>query len=325
MTLENLIEEVRTVFPNVGVMRIIKTADRAQKILCEDTHCLMGIAELTDPTSYVAWGIPDDFVALDRIRVYDSSNDPVYLGEDNLKYKVEDGYIIFYATTSTTISTLPSNYTTVNAHYFKRPATLDDIDDTFDIDEAFHEALLAKVFERMHAMNLTPISAEGEVVRMGINTPILRYWASQYNDRKIAAMRKANMRGRKGKFRIQPYYHGGNMQVVEYTQSGASGSTLLNPSIQLLSVSADTSTVIQAGRQIDSFTYVPVSGTATTIKVGTSDGGEEVQIGLSISAGEPTVVSIDTLLSEDNNTTIYFTSSAWNATYNIYINTRQIT
>ena len=145
MTVQSAMEEIHELFPNQTDTAIYRDLDSAQKEFADNTKILHGRGQLTSITSNFGWALPADCIEVYDLRAYDSSNEPVYLGDELLGWEIEFGRIYIYSLTSTVITSVPTTISTVYIHYRKSPSTISSISSSFDINEKYHKGIVAKV------------------------------------------------------------------------------------------------------------------------------------------------------------------------------------
>lgn len=150
MTLQNLVELVKDLFPNMGEPRILKEIDIAQKEFCNETKILLNRGELTDLTN-TAWLLPDDFLRLKEVQAYDSNGNWVDLFNEGIAYELDLIGIYFYSTTGTALDSMPSTISSMYITYYAKSADVTLVTDTLSISDEYYLALEAFVLSRMYS------------------------------------------------------------------------------------------------------------------------------------------------------------------------------
>lgn len=267
MTLQHIYETAKQIFPQIGETQIVQEADRAQKELARDTEILETTVSLSSPSTNVVWSLPSDFLKVERIDYYDSSDNPLYVGNDiYIDYEVEQDKIFFRGTNSTNITGLPSDVSTVYLRYSKLPLSLSNISSSLSIDEQYHEGVLAKVMERLYARFPT-VSIEGGRI---IDWRAVDYWKGEYNDVRLQAKRDKNNKTNDD-INVVSYPHGGDFYLQKRVKDSSGGSvagTLVGFS-KYVKITATSPSTVSVGTPIG-FSSVSASESGGTISVTTS-------------------------------------------------------
>lgn len=150
MTVQNAIERIRRIFPKAGIQEIVKELDIAQEEFVDETQTLFETVTLSSPSSNVVWSLPSDFNEVDRLDFYNSSDNPLYVGDDiYIDWDVEDDKIFFRGSDSTNITGLPSSVSTAYLRYFKKPDSIGGESGTFTVNSRYHEGIVARVISKL--------------------------------------------------------------------------------------------------------------------------------------------------------------------------------
>ncbi len=149
MTVNNIIEEVKQIFPEISESQIIKTIDYAQKKYAGEVGILRKSGELTDISSNITWVLPSDCKQVIDITFYDSNDMPLYMDDLGLLYQIVFSKITFLKSDGTKLSNIPDSVSSVYIDYEYYPETISGVDDTLEIDEELHGAILSEVLRSL--------------------------------------------------------------------------------------------------------------------------------------------------------------------------------
>ena len=184
MTVLNIIEIIRQVFPQIGETQLIKEIDNSQKQFVEETGIYTAQSSLTGLTTAKVFTLPTGFIRLNRVNFLNSSGEVIH---NPLMYNVGYGKIAFDDRRST-ITAIPDSISKIVLDYVKTPTTLTSIDSTLDIAEQFHGAIISKTMERLYARIPTRI-IEGNSM---VDWNAVSYWKGEYKDYIIKAKKYIN-------------------------------------------------------------------------------------------------------------------------------------
>ena len=211
MTVQEITENVQEVFPDVGSAQVVKEIDRAQKYFVELTNILEKSVDLSDivaiASNYI-FTLPADFIAVKEILLYDSVGDPVFPSDLELEWYVDkaNSKLVFYSTSSTTISGIDASVATAYMVYYYVPTTITiALDVELLIPEEFHEGIYAKVMEKAFAKYRTTVIARNGMPAQIIDHKSIQYWRGEFQVHTIRA--RQQMRDRKDKTRRDVILH----------------------------------------------------------------------------------------------------------------------
>lgn len=179
MTVYNLTEEIKQVFPQLSETQIVKLINNAHKELAGETKQLKARAQLSDISTNFAWDLPSDFVEFTAIRAYDSSDKPYYISDKGLEFEIEFDILYAKSLTSTPITAIPSEISKLYLHYVKSASAITLISDFFEIDERLHGGIKARVLQNLFATIPTDVNIGGQAGKL-INLQAASYWEKQY-------------------------------------------------------------------------------------------------------------------------------------------------
>jgi len=194
MTLANMFETVREAFPSLKEMQFVKEADLAQKEFCAETNILTTSGLLSDPTTNITWTLPTDCKQVRAVDFYDTNGMALDIEDLEIAYQIIFGKITFVHTDGQTILTgLPSSVAYAYVDYVKRPDDLSAITNTLSIPEDLHEAIQAKIFEKLYSLyNVDIVTPQGSVIKAK-DWGAVRYWNGKYEKLKREAKRHASV------------------------------------------------------------------------------------------------------------------------------------
>lgn len=284
MTTQNIVENIKTVFPELEEARIIKDLSNLQKAFATETKLLMGRASLSSPTTNVAWALPTNFVELygeDPIRFYNSDGEPIYFSSDsfNYAYEIQFGKLYIYSLSSTLLTGLSADIASAYIHYHKKATTITartsllEIEDTFT--KALEHGLLSDYFSKFPTDMLT---RDGRVARVR-DIQSADWHLKRYQDYKIKAKIYAKTREYDKQSNVQYYGDAGEYQLPRRADDSALGSTILPIATSLSNIYAKYVlyyfTPAEAGEitaQIPAIGFTPVATKTGRTVVLTSSG-----------------------------------------------------
>lgn len=192
MTVQNIVEEVRTVFPSLGETQLVKELDKAQKDFVAQTRCLIGLYQLSSPDSYTAWKLPSDIDLVFDIDVFDSNGKPLYMEDDNIVWKIMGDYLLFYDLDQQRITSLPSTYYDVYLWVYKKPSSISDINGTLSIQEEYHPYLVNYIFAKAYSLYPIEIGTTNGIIKAR-DWNAVRFHRNEYERGIREAKKKTNM------------------------------------------------------------------------------------------------------------------------------------
>lgn len=243
MTTLQQIESIQQVFPNVSRNQIRLDLDIAQKLLVANTGAITTVGSLSNVTTSVAWTIPSLFIEFMDFVMYDADYKPIYIGEKNYKYEIENDKFFVYSTTTTPIEGLDCTYAQII--YRSLPTSLSSESTALEVEEYYRDALESYILSKYFAKFPTATIIQGQPV-MALNFQAAKYHRDNYNDLRIRLKREVNSR----------LVSNG---AVNYPDAG--GTYL--PRRMGEAVSAGTVDVSSIGEQYTKFAYFKVTGDVT--------------------------------------------------------------
>lgn len=162
MTVQNLVELIKDLFPKMGEPRILKEIDIAQKEFCNETKILESRAELSDLVNNTAWVLPTDFLKLKEVQAYDADGYPMEIFNEGLTYEVDLNAIYFISNTSTALVSIPTTIDSMYIVYWSKPAQITAVTDTFSLPDEYYLAMEAFTLSRMYARYPVSMVIKGE-------------------------------------------------------------------------------------------------------------------------------------------------------------------
>ncbi len=183
MTIQNYIETIQQLFPNILESQIIYELNKASLEFVDSTKCirkrLLGIAQTYQSKN---GGLPNNwdmneiirysgqtydyhknmFLGLNDIYFYDENNNPVYIEKLKLMYNIQNDILIFHSLNN--IDELPSQIKYIVFDCYLKPRVLNHRNSenynsptlkfengVIDIPEEFADAILHRVLESFYA------------------------------------------------------------------------------------------------------------------------------------------------------------------------------
>lgn len=194
MTVQNMVEEVRQVFPDLKESQVLKKIDFSQKKYAAEIGILKKSGQLTDIDSNITWTLPTDCKEVIDITFYDSDDMPLYMDDLGLCYEIVFGKLTFLNGDQTALSNLPSTISYAYIDYVYNPDDIDDVTDSLEVDEELHEYVLADVWRGLYAsFPVDTLTREG--IRTVRDWNAVRYWQGEYKE----GVKKGRMRVAVGK------------------------------------------------------------------------------------------------------------------------------
>lgn len=229
MTTQSIVENIKTVFPDLEEPRIIKDLSDLQKSFANETGLLTERASLSSPSSNIAWALPSDYVELygeDPVRLYDSNNQPLYLSGDsyNYGYEIQFGRLYIYSLSSSPIAGLSSDISAAYVHYRKSSTTITSRTDKLEIDDQFTKALEHGLLSDYFSKIPTPmLTRNGDVANVR-DLQSASWHLTRYTDYKIKAKIYAKKREYDRQGDAQIYQDAGKYQLVRRGNDLSQGS-----------------------------------------------------------------------------------------------------
>lgn len=151
MTVDNVIEYIRSRNQDVGRNYILGLLDSAEKEFVKRTRILRKSSDLTIVDDTVEYSLPSNLLFLEKVLFYNSSGGLV---TQELKYAINefDRKILFKDWRDNEISEIPSTVSTITLYYVYRPDDL-TVDGSFTVPAEYHTGLLARVMNQLAVMN----------------------------------------------------------------------------------------------------------------------------------------------------------------------------
>jgi len=229
MTVQSIVENIKTIFPDLEEQRIIKDLSDLQKSFANETRLLTERATLSSPSSNVAWLLPTNFVELygeDPIRFYNLSNEPVYLSGDgyNYGYEIQFGRLYIYSLDSVITTGLSSGIAAAYIHYHKSTATLTARADKLEIEDQFTKALEHGLLSDYFSKIPTPmLTRSGDVANVR-DLQSASWHLTRYTDYKIKAKIHAKKREYDKQTDARIYQDAGKYQLPRRINDLSQGS-----------------------------------------------------------------------------------------------------
>ncbi len=147
MTVLKAYEEIQSVFPKIGQVQILEELSNSQMSLSEETKILEAFGQLATPTTVTGWALPSDFISLLDILLYDSDDEPLYMGVLGYDYEITNGKLYIFSKSSTPITGLAVE--TAYIHYTKRATPITSTTDTFSLNTEFHSGITAGAYHKL--------------------------------------------------------------------------------------------------------------------------------------------------------------------------------
>lgn len=192
MNIQNLYEEIRDEFPEVGESYFFKLFNDAQLKFVTDSGVLVKTSKLASLSSKVTFTVPTDFIRLKRVDFLNSSNEIIY---DPLMYYVGEGYIRFDSPTST-ITSIPGEIANIVLCYVYTPTTLTSISpesvETISVPTQFIEGVVAWVRRKLYQRYKIEVVDRQGTVRKTNDWNAIQYYTNFYNDEVRKAIKYIN-------------------------------------------------------------------------------------------------------------------------------------
>lgn len=212
MTLENIVEQVQQLFPNIQQAQILKEIDIVQKEFVEETGLLEAEGQLEGIDENTMWQLPSDFKVLKRIDYYDVQGYP--LDPEGMSYDIERGNIYFKSTTGEVLLQMPENLVYIVLQYLKVPGNITALTSVLDIPQEFHNAILAKTIERMYARFPVDVLTKDGPAKMK-DWSAVQYWKGEYRNFVIRAKQQANQASDQRPYDIKIYMYPHDIEEVK--------------------------------------------------------------------------------------------------------------
>ena len=232
MTVQSAFEEIHELFPYQTDTAIYRDLDSAQKEFANETKVLTAVGSLSDISTNFAWALPSDCIEVYELRAYDGSYEPVYFGEEQLAWEVDNGRLYIYSLSSTPISAVPSTISYIYIPYKKSPTTVSSSSSTFTLNEKYHKAIVAKVLAEYFA-KYPSMSTPSGMIR---DWNAVKYWTGIYSHLRIEAKKDANNAKGKSSGEGQQYAFGGKFELPLRDYDSAVSTTTTTALVGLSSI-----------------------------------------------------------------------------------------
>lgn len=197
MTQKHIIELIQLDFPSLNDSIIRIMMNQAMVEFANDTHVLRGSDTQASDGTNIRFNLPADCVELEE--VYDSADGTElrhgaqyqfqYAKNGEMLWWVENGQLVigYVNLADKTFNPIESGYT-FELRYRRNPTvfTAANLDDDIDLPEAFHDAIEARLKEKLFARD----------------PELRRYWHAVYSDKVKKAFRYGNHQQDGGDFNI---------------------------------------------------------------------------------------------------------------------------
>lgn len=191
MTTQAYLDAIKQAFPSVSDTQILKDIDRAQKLFATEVGLTTATGQLANITTNFAWTLPAGFRKLIDVRLYDSSGNPIYWGDEyaQISYEIQLGKFYLKSLTSTPITATPSGIGRIILVYETLPTTILTQDTALEIEEEFRDAIEHDVLRKYYAKYPT-LMGEGGVQLKDWNA--VSYHTKEYEKLRYQAKRYKN-------------------------------------------------------------------------------------------------------------------------------------
>ena len=193
MTTQHYLESIKSVFPLIESIAILKDIDKAQKLLATEIGATTALGQLTDISANFAWALPSNFRRLIEVKMYDTNGHPLYFGDSGLaiNYEIQLGKIYFYSLNSTPFSVMPSSINSIYLIYESLPATITTQDTALEVEEEFRDAIEHWVLKDYYSKYPVDMVAQGQVIKAR-DWNAVKYHQGEYERIKIKAKKYIN-------------------------------------------------------------------------------------------------------------------------------------
>lgn len=228
MILKNYVEAVKRIFPDASYQEIVKQFDLSQKKFCRETKILQDTAELSTPATNIAWALPSNFEALDRVDYYNEDGYPLYDGVNfDLGYDIANGYIRFKSFNGNVLDGgLPSDIDSVFIAYRKKPSGLTSISSSWTIEEDYRDYVKHDVIAQLYLTNpVIVLDRNGNAIKAIDSTSSARH-LSLYKLGVNATIKERNIDGDMSHYEAINYNFAGQQTIKKYQKPSSAGSIL---------------------------------------------------------------------------------------------------
>jgi len=226
MNIQNLYEEIRDEFPEVGDSYFIKLFNDAQLKFITDTGVLVkGVAiDTSDLQTSTSFNLPSDFIRLKRVDFLNSNNEVIY---EPLMYYCGEDKITFDDTTST-ITAIPGEISNIILLYVYEPVTITNIDSnlgitTVSVPTQFIEGVMAWIRRKLYQRYKIEVTDRQGTVRKTSDWNAIQYYTNFYDSEVRKAIKYINSLDTSS-FTIAPISFAGD--IPQYIVNPPSGNTV---------------------------------------------------------------------------------------------------
>jgi len=154
MTVLNMVENIRRRHGWIQEAEALKRIGVAQREFAGDTHCLLQELDITPETSPFAdrYLLSEDTVSHVRsVKFLDAAEVEQDKETLDLDYYIDGRYLYITDWDGNQITSYPADLALIRVNAIHLPLTDIAINETLDVEERFHKAILAKVYEDLYA------------------------------------------------------------------------------------------------------------------------------------------------------------------------------
>ena len=215
MTIQRSIEEIRQVFPDIGVTQVINDLDKAQKDFCLEINLLTTSMALTSISTTVKFTLPTDFNAIIELLAYDVNGMPILLNNYRLAFSVDDTYLYVYRTDSVIITGIPAAINSLYLKYKAKPTALTTITSTYSVSDEFKGGVEAVVYKKYYGLFPVDVRTRtGEIIKSR-DSNMYRVWSNEVKEYQLKAKRYVNSCKDERPFNVINYGMAGNFAILK--------------------------------------------------------------------------------------------------------------
>lgn len=227
MTLQNVIENMKMMFPRATESMIIKELDVAQRRFAAKTRILEAVGELSDIDTYISFSLPSDFLSLKGVYFYDSDDDPIYIQDLTIAAEVHDvndtKKLTFRSIDLTPITEIPTSVGSIQIEYYRYPTAITARSSTLEIGEEYWEVLEMMAMVKFYKMFPTKVQV-GNQIYDRVDWRAIGTLQKEIRQYELDAVVERNVGRDDRKYDVSIYTHAG--EQYEALRSKVSGGTI---------------------------------------------------------------------------------------------------
>lgn len=200
MTVRNAIEILSDAYLEAKRPFLYLALDEAQQQFCRDSKILRRWGSLQSISSKSKWNLPSNLIEIYDVRMYDSDNIPLYMGNFNISYEITETQIVFLS--SPPSNSIADGIDKILIHYSYIPNTLmvvadwsndEKLNEELEAPDGYHNGIIALAMSTLHSKfgRIERILPDKSIIS-NIDWQGVRQFKNDYNQELLRAKRSIN-------------------------------------------------------------------------------------------------------------------------------------